>query len=104
MRSTSGLLAMAALVGLASGLGCADALGGGAGGADAGQEDCPGFACAGDQVCRYGLCIEPPAACAADADCAGDAYCDEPYAECLPFGVGPGGMKDDGCVRESVAG
>jgi hypothetical protein len=60
--------------------------------------------CADGQACFYGECIATPAPCSADSDCAGDSYCDESHMVCLPWGVGPGGTKDDTCKRDPVPG
>ncbi len=61
-------------------------------------------ACEADLVCRYNTCVPPPASCTTNADCAGDQYCDVSANECLPWGVGPGGVNDSECKREPVPG
>ncbi|HSN27768.1 MAG TPA: VCBS repeat-containing protein, partial [Kofleriaceae bacterium] len=61
-------------------------------------------ACTGDTVCRYNTCVAPPEPCGSNADCPGDKYCDAPNHECLPWGVGPGGVNDPGCKRDPVPG
>src|SRR4051794_40555097 len=53
--------------------------------------------CVDGEVCRYDACVEPPTRCAANADCAGDRYCDLTAMECLPWEIGPGGASDQGC-------
>jgi hypothetical protein len=59
-------------------------------------------ACTGDQSCRYDVCVPTPTPCAVNADCTGDAYCDG--AECIPWGVGPGGEQDPTCKRDPIPG
>src|ERR1041384_4980246 len=61
-------------------------------------------ACKDPLVCRYSTCIEPPTACATNADCPGDRYCDVSAKECLPWGVGPGGENDLECKRDPIPG
>ncbi len=61
-------------------------------------------ACTGDSVCRYNTCVPPPEPCGSNADCPGDKYCDAPNHECLPWGVGPGGVSDPMCKRDPVPG
>ena len=61
-------------------------------------------ACTGDQVCRYNTCVAQPEPCDKNADCPGDKYCDVANHECLPFGVGPGGVNDPTCKRDPVPG
>ena len=61
-------------------------------------------ACEDGTVCRYLTCVPPPTACDDNTDCPGDQYCDTSAGECLPWGVGPGGPNDNGCVREPVPG
>jgi hypothetical protein len=60
-------------------------------------------ACGAGEVCRYQACVPPPATCAANADCTGDAYCDVANRECLPWGIGPGGSFDKACTVAPVA-
>ena len=60
--------------------------------------------CTADTVCRYSTCVPPPTPCTTNEDCPGDSYCDTSASECLPWGVGPGGNKDDSCTRQVVAG
>src|SRR6476659_8657864 len=36
--------------------------------------------------------------------CTGDQYCDVANNECLPWGVGPGGVSDPTCKRDPVPG
>jgi hypothetical protein len=71
-------------------------------GPDAGDECDP--ACEGGLVCRYDVCVPPPTPCTSNTDCPGDQYCDVPNMECLPWGVGPGGMNDPECKRDPVPG
>lgn len=61
-------------------------------------------ACGPDEACRYEVCVPTPTSCETNADCEGDTYCDVTHKECLPWGVGPGGAKDDTCKREPVPG
>lgn len=61
-------------------------------------------ACGADEACRYDVCVPTPTQCSTSADCPGDAYCDVEHMECLPWGVGPGGAKNDECKREPVPG
>lgn len=63
-------------------------------------------ACAAGQACRYDQCVPPPTVCTANVDCPGDQYCDVTANECLPWGVGPGGIggTDPECKREPVPG
>jgi hypothetical protein len=58
--------------------------------------------CRPDDVCRYGQCVPAPAFCDTDDDCWNDAWCD--VGECLPYGVGPRGEANPGCVRPTVPG
>jgi hypothetical protein len=81
--------------------GCGGKSGGGPDGAACGPS---GAECAEGQVCRYDTCVPTPTPCATDADCTGDRYCDETTMECLPWGVGPGGINDPTCVRDPVPG
>ncbi len=60
--------------------------------------------CDDPTVCRYGACVAAPTACTTNADCPGDAYCDTSRNECLPWGVGPGGLSDPTCKRTPVPG
>lgn len=60
--------------------------------------------CEGDEVCRYDVCVPPPTACTTNAECPGDQYCDTSRGECLPWGVGPGGVSDPQCKRDPVPG
>src|SRR5216110_381658 len=60
--------------------------------------------CSAGQVCRYDTCVAQPTACTGNAACAGDAYCDTSAKECLPWGVGPGGMSDPACKNEPAPG
>lgn len=69
-----------------------------------GGGDCAGQTCVDGEVCRYNNCVPDPAPCSTNDDCAGDFYCDTSADECLPWGVGPGGVSDDMCTREVVAG
>jgi hypothetical protein len=48
--------------------------------------ECPLAGCSGNDVCRYGACVAPPATCA--GTCMGTAWCDM-NGECLPDDVGP---------------
>jgi hypothetical protein len=61
-------------------------------------------ACSDGRVCRYASCVAPPAACTANTDCPGDEYCDVTAGECLPWGVGPGGVNDRSCAGLPVPG
>ncbi len=63
-------------------------------------------ACGAGQACRYMTCVPTPTPCSANADCMGDAYCDTSRGtgECIPYGVGPGGMSDPGCKVDPVPG
>src|SRR4051812_13822992 len=71
---------------------------------DANLADICNPACADPTVCRYGACVPAPTSCAKNAECPGDAYCDPSRHECLPWGVGPGGINDPLCKREPVPG
>ena len=55
-------------------------------------------------MCRYNTCVPHPTSCTANTDCAGADYCDTSTGECLPWGVGPGGMNDPACKRTPVPG
>ncbi len=93
-------LAMAACGGSSSG---GDIDGGGGGGDDASTGPCP-TECSDGYVCRYLNCVPTPPPCTGNDDCEADTYCDSSASECLPWGVGPGGNKDDSCTRDVVAG
>jgi hypothetical protein len=75
---------------------------GNAAGPDSGHQCSP--ACPAGTVCRYEVCVPPPAACSTNLDCPGDQYCDKDANECLPWGVGPGGGSDPECKRAPVPG
>lgn len=53
--------------------------------------------CSDGLVCRYDACIAQPVACAMNGSCPGDQYCDATVMECLPWGIGPGGLNDQKC-------
>src|SRR5215831_11579538 len=61
-------------------------------------------ACTDGLVCRYASCVPRPTACAGDASCSGDQYCDVSAKECLPWGVGPGGTSNRSCAGDPVPG
>src|SRR5437879_3765052 len=65
-------------------------------GSERGPGDCT-QACSGGEVCRYQTCVAQPTACTANAGCTGDRYCETGTMECLPWGVGPGGVSDSSC-------
>jgi hypothetical protein len=73
-------------------------------GPDGGLCGATSMPCEDGLVCRYDTCVPPPTPCTTDLDCPGDTYCDETTMECLPWGVGPGGDKDETCTREPVPG
>ena len=73
-------------------------------GVDVDANDTCNPACEDPLVCRYDTCVPPPKPCTTNADCPGDQYCDVTANECLPWGVGPGGMNDQECKRDPVPG
>lgn len=58
---------------------------------------CPIAGCGAGQVCRFDVCIPEPQACVSTDDCPGDTYCETLAGECLPWGLGPGGLNDEMC-------
>lgn len=91
-----------ALVAAASWLGGCSCNNNNGGGPDGAHHCSP--ACEDGTVCRYDTCIPPPTSCTANRDCPGDSYCDTSAGECLPWGVGPGGVSDPECKRDPVPG
>src|SRR5262249_51635082 len=61
-----------------------------------------GVTCTAPQVDRFGVCIDPPAACTTDDDCENDSYCLN--GECIPYGIGPHGPTDPTCQRPPAIG
>ena len=61
-------------------------------------------ACEDGQACRYDTCVAQPTACGRNADCGGDQHCDTSAMECLPWGLGPGGLSDPGCKNTPTPG
>jgi hypothetical protein len=60
--------------------------------------------CEDGQVCRHDMCVAQPMACLRNADCSGDQHCDTSVMECLPWGLGPGGLSDPGCKNTPTPG
>jgi hypothetical protein len=60
--------------------------------------------CEDGQVCRYDTCVARPGPCGSNADCTGDQHCDTSAMECLPWGLGPGGLADASCKNMPTPG
>ncbi|MHB8876745.1 MAG: FG-GAP repeat domain-containing protein, partial [Myxococcaceae bacterium] len=75
--------------------------GDGGGGPDGGVA-CGATSCGSPNVCRFGVCVDPPPACTLDGECQTDSYCEA--GECIPYGVGPRGGTNPECKRLTVVG
>ena len=60
--------------------------------------------CGEGQVCRYQTCIATPQGCGAELTCGADLRCDGATNECLPWGLGPGGLSDATCHDDPAIG
>jgi len=63
---------------------------------------CNNVCCGKGQVCRFNTCVEKQGPCAGDKDCINDSYCYK--GECIPWGVGPKGNKNNACKHLSPLG
>ena len=63
---------------------------------------CNNTCCDTGQVCRFNACVPKPGPCTSDKDCINDTYCYN--GECIPWGVGPKGSKNNACKHLSPLG
>ena len=71
-------------------------------GACASGVTCNKLCCAAGQVCRFNTCVAKQGPCTSDKDCINDSYCHN--GECIPWGVGPKGSKNNACKHLSPLG